>query len=235
MTEQLNTFFFGYYPYIALTVFAVGNIARFDREQYSWRSGSSQMLRNRQLALGSNLFHFGILVIFFGHFIGLLTPVQVFDFMGISHGFKQIGAMVVGGVAGVMCLVGLVILLHRRLSDSRIRKTSSFWDITILFLLLGQLLLGLATITVSMDHLDGHEMLRFMSWAQGVFTFRSGVADLVADANIIFKLHLILGLTIFLVFPFTRLVHILSAPIWYLGRSGYQIVRAANSRGTAKG
>jgi nitrate reductase gamma subunit len=85
MYETLNHILFGWYPYLCLTVFLVGSWLRFDREQYTWRSGSSQLLRRRQLTWGSNLFHVGILVIFLGHFVGLLTPIWVFDEMGIAH------------------------------------------------------------------------------------------------------------------------------------------------------
>lgn len=222
---DINQILFGVYPYIALTVLVVGSIIRFDREQYSWRSGSSQLLRRKQLVAGSVMFHLGVLTIFAGHFVGLLTPIWVFDALGVPHGAKQILAMTAGGIAGLLCLAGGLLLLHRRLFDARIRKTSSFSDIAILVLLMLQLSLGLATIPVSAQHLDGHEMLKFMTWAQGVFTFQPGIADLVADVNPIFKMHLVLGMTILLVFPFTRLVHMLSAPVWYLGRRGWQVVR----------
>ena len=224
--DWLNQALFGIYPYIALAVLVLGSVLRFDREQYTWRSGSSQLLRRKQLVLGSVLFHVGILVIFAGHFVGLLTPIAVFDALGISHGAKQMLAIVAGGVAGLLCLAGALLLLHRRLFDPRIRATSSFGDTAILILLTLQLGLGLATIPVSLQHADGAEMVKFMSWAQGIFTFRAGAADFVADAPLIFKAHLLLGLTILLVFPFTRLVHMLSAPIWYLNRRGWQIVRA---------
>ncbi|CAN7373231.1 respiratory nitrate reductase subunit gamma [Caulobacter sp. LjRoot300] len=221
----LNQLLFGVYPYICLAVLVLGSVLRFDREQYTWRSGSSQLLRRRQLVLGSVLFHVGVLVIFGGHFVGLLTPIWVFDALHIPHGAKQILAIVAGGVAGVMCLAGGLLLLHRRLFDPRIRKTSSFSDIAILVILMVQLILGLSTIPISAHHLDGHEMIKFMSWAQGVFTFQPGVAAYVADVHPIFKLHLVLGMTILLLFPFTRLVHMLSAPIWYLNRRGWQLVR----------
>lgn len=223
---DLNQILFGIYPYIALTVLIVGSVIRFDREQYTWRSGSSQLLRRKQLVAGSVMFHVGILIIFVGHFVGLLTPIQLFDALGIPHGAKQIMAMAVGGVAGLLCLAGGLLLLHRRLFDSRIRKTSSFSDIAILVLLMLQLSLGLATIPVSAQHLDGHEMMKFMTWAQGVFTFRPNVAQTIADVHLIFKAHLVIGMTILLVFPFTRLVHMLSAPIWYLNRRGWQVVRS---------
>lgn len=229
MRETLNYIVFGWYPYLCITVFAVGSLLRFDREQYTWRSGSSQLLRRRQLMWGSNLFHIGILVIFIGHVGGLLTPIQVFDALGISHTFKQIMAIVVGGVAGIMCFVGITMLVHRRLFDARIRRTSSFADIAILLLLYAQLILGLGTIPVSLGHLDGHEMVKFMNWAQGIVTLQPGAAALVADVNPVFKAHLVLGMTLFLLFPFTRLVHMLSAPVWYLGRRGYQVVRTRQS------
>ena len=238
MRDVINHIVFGWYPYLALTVFLLGSLIRFDREQYTWKTGSSQLLRRRQLMYGSNLFHVGILIIFFGHLVGLLTPIAIFDAVGISHGFKQIMAIVVGGIAGIACLVGIALLTHRRLFDDRIRATSSFGDIFILLLLFAQLLLGLATIHISMGHLDGHEMVKFMNWAQGILTLQSGAWQLVADVHPIFKAHLFLGMTIFLVFPFTRLVHVWSAPIWYLGRRGYQIVRSRNgsaANGTTRG
>jgi len=226
MHDTINHIVFGWYPYVALTVFILGSLIRFDREQYTWKSGSSQFLRRRQMIWGSNLFHIGILVIFFGHLVGLLTPIAFFDAIGISHGAKQIMAILIGGIAGFVCLVGIALLSHRRLFDSRIRATSSFGDIAILLLLFAQLLLGLATIPVSMGHLDGNEMVKFMNWAQGILTLKSESWKLVAEAHPVFKAHLFLGMTIFLVFPFTRLVHVWSAPIWYLGRRGYQVVRS---------
>jgi len=225
MNDYINQVLFGYYPYLCLTVFVLGSLVRFDREQYTWRSGSSQLLRRRQLSWGSNLFHIGILIIFFGHFVGLLTPIAIFDFLGIGHSFKQIMAIVIGGAAGIACLIGITLLTHRRLFDARIRNTSSFGDIFILLLLFVQLLLGLATIPISLEHLSGAEMIKFMNWAQGIVTLNPGAASFVAGASPIFKLHIFLGMTIFLVFPFTRLVHVWSAPIWYLGRRGYQVVR----------
>lgn len=225
MFEHINYAVFGLYPYLCLTVFLVGSLIRFDREQYSWKSSSSQLLRRRQLVWGSNLFHAGILIILLGHMGGLLTPIRIWEALGVSHSAKQILAMTVGGLAGIACFVGLTMLLHRRLFDARIRKTSGPGDIAVLVILYIQLILGLASIPVSAGHLDGEEMLKFMNWAQGIVTLQPGVADYVADVHPVFRAHLFLGMTIFLIFPFTRLVHIWSAPVWYLGRRGYQIVR----------
>ena len=229
MDAFINHLLYGVYPYSALAVLAIGSIVRFDREPYSWRSGSSQLLRRKQLIWGSVLFHIGVLFIFFGHLIGLLTPIALFDALGISHGAKQLLAIIAGGIAGAMAIIGATMLIHRRFFDPRVRAASNFSDNMIILILWVQLALGLATIPLSAGHLDGSEMVKFMSWAQGIFTFQSGAADHIRDVHIIFKLHLFLGLTILLLFPFTRLVHMLSAPVRYLWRGGYQIVRSRRS------
>jgi len=182
---------------------------RFDRDQYTWKSDSSQLLRTGSLRWGSNLFHTGVLVLFFGHFVGMLTPHALYEHF-MSAGAKQIMAMVVGGVAGVMGIIGLSLLLHRRLTDPRIRATSKTSDIVLLWLLWIQLALGLATIPLSAQHLDGSMMMKLAEWGQRIVTFRSGAVELLAEAGWIFKTHMFLGMSVFLIFPFTRLVHVWS-------------------------
>lgn len=226
MNELLNYLLFGWYPYVAVTVLIIGSILRFDKGQYTWRSQSSQFLRRKQMLWGSNLFHLGVIILFFGHFVGLLTPINVFDAAGISHSFKQLMALAVGGIAGIMAFIGATLLLHRRLFDPRIRRSSSWGDILVLVLLWLQIFIGLATTVWTIDHLDGSEMVLFMGWAQGILTLNPSASELIIDAYFVYKLHIVLGLTLFLITPFTRLVHIWSAPIWYLLRPGYQIVRS---------
>ncbi len=230
MNDFINQLAFGWYPYLAVTVLIVGSILRFDADQYSWRSQSSQFLRRKQMIWGSNLFHLGVLVLFAGHFVGLLTPINVFDAAGISHGFKQFGALIVGGIAGIAALVGASMLLHRRLFEPRVRQTSSIGDFAVLVLIWLQLVLGVATTYWTMQHLDGGEMVRFMGWANAIVTFDPEAPSLLSGVALIYKLHIILGLTLFLITPFTRLVHIWSAPIWFLLRPGYQIVRTLSSK-----
>ena len=224
--NYLDTLLFGYYPYICLAVFFLGSLIRFDRDQYTWKSDSSQLLRAGQLRLGNNLFHAGVLFLFFGHFFGMLTPHAVYEHF-IGAGAKQLMAMVSGGVAGALAFVGLSILLHRRLTDDRIRATSKPSDILISVLLWLQLALGLATIPFSAQHMDGSMMIKLAEWGQRIVTFRSGAAELLVDAGWVFRLHMFLGMTIFLIFPFTRLVHVWSgfASISYVLRP-YQLVRS---------
>ena len=224
MTAWLDHFLFGLYPYICLAVFFIGSWIRFDRDQYTWKSDSSQLLRAGSLRWGSNLFHIGVLFLFFGHFVGMLTPHALYEPF-ISSGNKQLLAMVSGGVFGVLGFIGVTLLLHRRLFDVRIRVNSRASDIALLVLLWAQFALGLATIPLSAQHLDGSMMLKLAEWAQRIVTFRAGAAELMLDVNRVFKLHMVLGMTVFLVFPFSRLVHIWSAPVEYMTRK-YQIVRA---------
>ena len=232
MQAYLDQFLFGIYPYIGLSVFIVGSLIRFDREQYTWRSGSSQLLRTKQLRWGSNLFHFGILFLLMGHFVGLLTPHMVYELF-VTAQAKQMLAIVSGGIAGTACFVGLTMLVHRRLTEPRIRATSTTMDIAILLLLWLQLVLGLVTIPYSLQHSDGSVMLVLSEWAQRIVTLRAGAADMIAGVAWPYRLHLVLGVTIFLVFPFSRLVHIWSAPVGYVFRR-YQVVRArGNGRAVA--
>ncbi|MGV0960405.1 MAG: respiratory nitrate reductase subunit gamma [Limnohabitans sp.] len=224
--SYLDHFIFGIYPYIALSVFLLGSLIRFDRDQYTWKSDSSQLLRGGQLRWGSNLFHVGVLFLFGGHTVGMLTPHFVYEhFMGA--GDKQLLAMVSGGVFGVLGFVGVTLLLHRRLFDVRIRVNSRTSDIVLLVLLWAQFALGLATIPLSAQHLDGSMMLRLAGWAQRIVTFQSGAVEMLAEASWVFKAHMFLGMSIFFIFPFTRLVHVWSGfgTLAYVVRP-YQVVRS---------
>ena len=225
-----NTLAFGIYPYVAMIILFIGSWIRYDREQYTWKASSSQLLEKKKLRTGSILFHVGILGIFFGHFFGLLTPVEVWHVLGVSAPLKQIVAVVAGGLFGVICFIGLTILIHRRLFNARIRATSKKMDIVILLLLYAQLILGLLSIFVSLGHLDGKEMTHLMLWAQNIMTFDMVEAvQQVSGVHWIFKLHIMLGMTLFVVFPFSRLVHMLSAPVQYVTRQ-HQIVRKRFAR-----
>ncbi|MCU5774815.1 respiratory nitrate reductase subunit gamma [Erwiniaceae bacterium BAC15a-03b] len=219
----LTSFFFDIYPYLAGTVFLVGSWLRYDYGQYSWRAGSSQMLDKKGMRLASNLFHIGIIGIFFGHIVGMLTPHWMYEaFLPVE--VKQKLAMIAGGFCGLLTLVGGALLLKRRLTHVRVRATSSFGDIGILTLLVIQASLGLLTIPFSAQHMDGSEMMKLVGWAQAVVTFQGGASAHLDGVAWIFRVHMVLGMTLFLLFPFCRLVHIWSAPVEYLTRR-YQLVR----------
>lgn len=230
--DYVNTFFFGVYPYICLAVLLIGSLIRFDREPYTWKSDSSQMLRAGQLRLGSNLFHYGVIIVILGHFVGFLAPHWAVDW-ALTPVAHQLLAMVVGGIAGLIAIIGLTILIARRLGDPRIRLNSRKWDIAVVLLLWLQLALGLLTVPLSAFHMDGALFETLTTYVKGVVTFDAGAAALMAGVPLVYKLHILLGFTIFLISPFTRMIHIWSGAgaLAYLFRP-YQIVRTPQTRAT---
>ena len=226
----VNTLLFGIYPYVCLAVLLIGSLIRFDREPYTWKSDSSQMLRKGQLRLGSNLFHFGVLVVILGHFVGFLAPHWAVDWALDPTG-HQLLAMVVGGIAGFVAIVGLTILLHRRLVDPRIRLNSRKWDIAVAIMLWLQLALGLLTVPLSAFHMDGALFEVLTTYVKAIVTLDGGAASLMSGVPLTCKLHVLLGFTIFLISPFTRMIHIWSGvgALSYLFRP-YQIVRTPRTR-----
>lgn len=228
MSSFFHEFFFGMLPYIVLVVMALGTIIRYDREPYSWRAASSQILADKGLRVGNILFHIGVIFLFFGHLIGLLTPHSIYHhFISAEH--KQMVAIVMGGIFGTICFIGLTILCFRRLFVARVRVTSTPADVAILVILWVQLVLGLTTIPYSLGHSDGSVMMALSEWCQKIITLQGAHPELIESMAWPYKAHLILGMFIFFLFPFTRLVHILSAPVRYLWRP-YQIVRSRSAR-----
>jgi nitrate reductase gamma subunit len=228
MSDFYFSFFFGMYPYICMTILVLGTLIRYDREQYSWRASSSQILADKGLMVGNIMFHIGVIFIFFGHLVGLLTPHFIYE-QFITAEQKQLLAIIAGGIAGTIGFVGLTILVFRRLLVDRIRATSTKSDIAVLLILWIQITLGLITIPFSLAHHDAGIMIKLSEWAQHVLTFRAGASDYIVGTDWVFQVHLILGMTIFLLFPFTRLVHMLSVPVKYIGRP-YQVVRSRKAR-----
>jgi nitrate reductase gamma subunit len=229
-SEYINTFLFGVYPYICLSVLLVGSLIRFDREPYTWKSDSSQLLKRGQLRLGSNLFHVGVIIVVLGHFVGFLTPDWAIDW-ALSPTAHQLIAMVIGGLAGVIAIIGLTIVIYRRIYEPRLRLNSRKLDFTILVMLWLQLLLGIATVPLSAQHMDGALFMTLVHYVRGVVTFDAGSAQLMLGMPPVYKLHILLGFTIFLISPFTRMVHIWSGvgSLAYLFRP-YQIVRTPDRR-----
>lgn len=226
----VNTLLFGVYPYICLVVLLIGSLIRFDREPYTWKSDSSQILRKRELRLGSNLFHYGVIIVILGHFVGFLTPHWAIDW-ALTPAAHQLLAMVVGGIAGFVAIVGLTILIYRRLAEPRIRLNSRKWDLAVVFMLWLQLALGLLTVPLSAYHMDGALFEVLSGYIRGIVTLDGGAAALMTGVPLVYKLHILLGFTIFLISPFTRMIHIWSGvgALAYLVRP-YQIVRTPQTR-----
>lgn len=224
---NLSKFVFSIYPYIVLTVFFVGSWIRYDAEQYTWKTDSSMLLSKSSMVFASNFFHIGILSIFAGHFAGLVLPHALWIALGVSDMQHQWLAIAAGSIFGLMCLIGGVVLWLRRMFNQRVRVASRYMEIFILSWLMVTLLLGLVTIPFSIGHArhgDPGVMLALSLWVQSILTFNPQ-PELLDAVDPIFKTHIAFGMTVFLLFPFSKLVHIWTAPFNYVGRA-YQIVRA---------
>lgn len=227
MNIDLHTILYGVYPYLALATFALGSWIRFDHEQYTWKSDSSQLLSKQYMRFASNVFHIGMLGIFFGHLVGMLTPHAVFQALGITDEAHQGIAIFAGGIFGLMVIFGGTILWMRRMFNKRVRAASRWMDINILGWLILTACVGFSTIFWSFGHAEHKDftvMIRLTEYVQSVVILQPN-PELLRPLDTVYKLHIFLGLSVFLFFPFTRLVHVWSAPVGYLFRA-YQIVRA---------
>lgn len=204
-------------PYAVLAIFVLGHIYRYITDPMSWTSKSSELLEKKLLRFGSMPFHYGIILVLAGHVIGLLIPKAVHEALGLSDHVYHIIAVIGGLFAGFLTLLGLIVLTYRRFAIKRVLANSSAGDIVVLVLLL---LVVLAGLTATLSNIDGSFDYRenIAPWLRGILTLRPD-PTLMVDVPIIFKLHIFLVMLLFAVWPFTRLVHVLSFPVVYIWRS----------------
>ncbi|KUL17521.1 MULTISPECIES: respiratory nitrate reductase subunit gamma [Bacillus] len=205
-------------PYIVITIFIGGHIYRYQHDQFGWTAKSSEMLEKKKLALGSSLFHWGIFFVIGGHVMGILIPESLYEALGVSEHMYHKIAIGFGLPAGIAALSGLIILTYRRFTDKRIRKTSSAGDFITLVALLFVMTTGLAATFLNIDSKGFDYRTTISPWFRNIFLFKPD-AGLMASVPLWFKLHIIMGYVIFIVWPFTRLVHVFSMPLKYLTRS----------------
>ncbi|OJV34920.1 MAG: respiratory nitrate reductase subunit gamma [Bacteroidia bacterium 43-41] len=211
-SDYLNNFFLGYLPYIAFGVFFAGFIYRVVKRNNTIQANSTQFIsKDRGLYWGSLLFHYAIILVFFGHLFGLLTPKWVYDWF-MSHETKRMLAIILGSLSGGVALLGITVLTIRRFTNKRICATSKFQDYFIVSLLLLQIALGLwSTYLTSQSTVE--EYMSAGNWAQGVALFKPDSWRFIADLDIVYKLHIVNGFLIFILFPFTKLMHMIMIPI----------------------
>ncbi len=222
MERYINNLFFTYFPHIAFAVFWFGLITRIIVANKTIQAKSTQLMADKGVKWGSNLFHWGIIVVFLGHFT-LFLPEKVYHLV-MSTETKRMIAIIFGSIFGLLTLIGLIILTGRRSIDNRLRFTSRFNDYFILALLLIETLLGLVSVfTTASSPVESYVSLG--RWAQQVITFQPDAGDLIASQSVMYKIHFVIGLIVFMIFPYTKLMHMLVYPVAYFFRSGYQLVR----------
>lgn len=213
----MSQLLFVVFPYICLTVFVVGHVWRYRYDKFGWTTRSSQLYENRLLRIGSPLFHFGIIGVFFGHVIGLGIPESWTSAVGISEGLYHFLAVTIGALAGLATVVGMAILIYRRRTTGPVFSATTRMDKVMYLFLATVILLGLyntlvANVISEYDYRQGVSI-----WFRGIFRF-SLHPELMADAPIGFQLHGLVAMALFALWPFTRLVHVFSAPLGYLTR-----------------
>ncbi len=222
MEHYINNFLFTYFPHIAFAVFWFGLFTRFILANKTIQAKSTQLLSDSGVKWGSNMFHYGIIIVFFGHFT-LFLPESVYHLVMTTE-TKRMVAIIFGSIFGIMTFIGLIILVTRRTTITRLRFNSSFADYFILLLLLVETVLGLISVTkTASSPLENYTSLGV--WAQKVITFQPEAGAMIAKHNIMYKIHFVTGLLIFMIFPYTKLIHMIVYPIAYFFRSGYQLVR----------
>jgi nitrate reductase gamma subunit len=216
---MIDQFLWVIFPYLCVAVFVVGHIWRYRIDQFGWTAKSSEFIEKKQLMIGSILFHFSVIPVFFGHLVGLLIPARWLEAIGVTEDLYHIGAVYIGGFFGVVMLLGMIILTFRRITKTSVRRLSSASDITVNFLLLFITFIGVyATLVTNAVVTDFDYRASISVWLRGLLIF-SPDANLMTDVPLTFKIHVLTGFLIFALWPATRLVHAWSLPFNYLGRS----------------
>ncbi|WP_284141623.1 respiratory nitrate reductase subunit gamma [Virgibacillus sp. LDC-1] len=208
----------GVLPYIVLTIFIGGHLYRYQKDQFGWTTKSSELLEKKRLRWGSLLFHFGIIFVFGGHVLGLIIPIEFYNRVGISEHTYHILAIAFGLPAGIAVLIGTILLTFRRIQVKRIKATTSLSDWITLGILLIVIITGVTATTLNIDANGFDYRTTIAPWLRGLFYFNIQ-PELMETVPIWFKIHILSTFTLYIIWPFTRLVHVFSFPIRYLQRS----------------
>ena len=212
----MGEFFFVVYPYICLTVFVVGHVWRYRYDKFGWTTRSSQLYENRLLRIGSPMFHFGILFVFLGHVMGLAVPESWTSAVGLSERWYHILAIGIGSVAGFCTIVGMAILIYRRRTVGPVFSATTRMDKFMYAVLAAVIVLGLVN-TAGQVFADYNYREGVSVWFRGIW--RGALyPQLMEEAPLSFQIHGVLAMFLFALWPFTRLVHVFSAPLGYLTR-----------------
>ena len=226
----MDVLLWGVLPYLMLAVLVGGTIWRYRYDQFGWTTRSSQLYESRLLRIGSPLFHFGILVVIVGHVVGLVIPRSWTDRIGVSEHLYHLNALALGSVAGVATLVGVIILIYRRRTTGPVFMATTRNDKLMYVVLVAAIVAGLATTVLSVVAPDQGPSYRetVSPWFRSVFILQPDVAAMAA-APLAFKIHVLIGMLLFCLWPFTRLVHAFTAPLHYLFRP-YIVYRSRDDR-----
>lgn len=207
-------------PYVAIASFVLGHIWRWRHDQFTWTTRSTQILESRWLKVGGPLFHYGLLAVIGGHVIGILVPESFTDSIGISEDTYHVLATAMGTLAGTAMVLGLAILIVRRLLNRRVAATTRGWDVVVMVLLVFMVITGMWNTVIENLIGGGYNYRETVSpWFRDLFVFDPDPSLMTGSAvPLSFQLHAIGGWVVIAIWPYTRLVHAWSVPITYLKR-----------------
>ena len=220
----------GILPYVMLAVLIGGTIWRYRYDKFGWTTRSSQLYESRLLRIGSPLFHFGLLVVIVGHVIGLIIPKAWTEAFGVTEGMYHVVALGLGSIAGIATLGGVAILIYRRRTTGPVFMATTKNDKMMYLVLVLAIIAGLATTLISVFGPHHEQTYRdtVAPWFRSLFVFQPDIASM-SQATLEFQIHTLIGMALFMIWPFTRLVHAFTAPIRYLFRP-YIVYRSRDGR-----
>ncbi|MEV4171605.1 respiratory nitrate reductase subunit gamma [Nonomuraea sp. NPDC049709] len=204
-------------PYLTLVIFVGGLIWRYKYDKFGWTTRSSQLYESPLLRVASPLFHYGLLFVIVGHVTGLLIPIAWTDAVGVSNDVYHLNALIWGGLAGVVTLVALGLLVYRRRTQGPVFLATTVNDKVMYLVLAGSIVAGVVTTVAGFVPSEVSYRTTVAPWFRGIFILRPD-AEAMARASDLYKVHTLIGMVLFVLFPFSRLVHALSAPLGYLFR-----------------
>ncbi|MBB1493613.1 respiratory nitrate reductase subunit gamma [Propioniciclava sp. MC1595] len=229
----MSTFLFAVFPYLAMAVFVVGMIWRYKYDKFGWTTRSSQLYESKLLRIGSPLFHYGILMAVLGHAMGLVIPKGWTDAMGIDQHTYHLVAVIGGVTAGLMVTIGFIILVFRRRTVKTVFNATTVND-KVMYLVLGlNIFFGMwNTISTALGDEHFYNYREGVSvWFRSIFMAQPNVeAIAMVGTPIQFQVHAVLSFLLIMIWPFTRLVHVFSAPVQYLARP-YIVYRSKGDTG----
>jgi nitrate reductase gamma subunit len=217
--NAIDLLLWGVGPYVVIALLVGGTIWRYRYDKFGWTTRSSQLYESRLLRIGSPLFHFGILVVIIGHVIGLFIPARWTEAVGMSEGAYHVQALILGGIAGVATLVGIVILIYRRRTSGPVFMATTRNDKSMYVVLVAAIVTGLGTTVLGAGLVGEEHNYRetVAPWFRSIFILQPDV-EAMSGIPVSFVLHTLVGMLLFAVWPFTRLVHAFTAPVGYLFR-----------------
>ncbi|WP_199546139.1 respiratory nitrate reductase subunit gamma [Streptomyces sp. N35] len=214
----MNTLLWGVLPYVAVALLIAGTFWRFKYDKFGWTTRSSQVYESKLLNIASPMFHYGLLFVLVGHLMGLFIPESWTDKVGMDeHLYHQL-SLYGGTAAGVLAVLGIVLLLYRRRTNTPVFKATTANDKVMYLVLLAAIVMGMWAKLTNSSPSHGYDYrLTIAPWARSLFTLQPDI-DKMVGVPLTYQIHAVIGLLLFALIPFTRLVHMFSAPVQYLFR-----------------